>query len=469
MIGPYVFATHGADRRQLTIDMLTRIALTLLVLSALVHPTAGSAQVFDGAARDLLRNMQKQPTDLARYVYLAQAMPGLSTRNRQLAAQYLSFSQCELGIYTQAVLSFPLVITPPAGLELPAQQQWRGAPAADSIAALAADRRIVMINEAHHDAHTRQLTLELLPRLRALGFNYFAAEALLPADADLNKRGYPLESSGTEYLREPLYGDIVRTALRLGYHVIAYDTASPGQGREREQARNLYRQTLARDPSARLFVHAGYAHIDKAPGRLDDMQPMGEILQKLSGQQPLSIDQTAFLEVGLDQGDAYHRLAAAFPAAGPQVLLARSDGKPWSAQPKLYDVSVILPPVLSMAAFGVAAEGAAEPRTGNADGSPRPTQVVAAGSFMQRPAWLSLDGQRHPIPISTALCQGVTPCVVEARYANETDDAIAADRYAFLAAPASSTLYLRPGTYSLHAANMFGRTLSNQALQVPRD
>lgn len=441
----------------------------LLVLAALVHPAAGSAQVFDGAARDLLRNMQKQPTDLARYVYLAQAMPGLSTRNHQLAAQYLSFSQCELGIYTQAVLSFPLVITPPAGLELPTARQWRGAPAADSIAALAADRRIVMINEAHHDAHTRQLTLELLPRLRALGFNYFAAEALLPADADLDKRGYPVASSGTEYLREPLYGDIVRTALRLGYHVIAYDTAVAGQGREREQARKLYRQTLAHDPSARLFVHAGYAHIDKAPGRLGGMQPMGAILQELSGQQPLSIDQTAFLEVGLDQGDAYHRLAAAFPATGPQVLLSRADGKPWSAQPKLYDVNVLLPPVLSMAAFGVPAEGAAEPRAGNADGPARPTPVVAAGSFMQRPAWLDLDGQRRPIPISTRLCQGVTPCVVEARYADEADDAIAADRYAFLAAPASSTLYLRPGTYRLRAANLFGRALSTQTMQVPPD
>jgi len=452
--------------------MLARIALMLLALPTLLPATAAGAQIFDGAARDLLSGMQKQPTDLARYVYLAQAMPGLSERNRQLAAQYLSFSQCELGIYTQAVLSFPLVITSPAGLELPAPQQWRAASAADSIAALAADRRIVMINEAHHDAHTRQLTLELLPRLRALGFNYFAAEALLPVDKDLNERGYPLKSSGTEYLREPLYGDIVRTALRLGYHVIAYDTASPGQGRERDQARDLYRQTLARDPSARLFVHAGYAHIDKAPGRLGDMQPMGEILQKLSGQQPLSIDQTAFLEVGLDQGDAYHHLVKAFPATVPQVLLSRTDGKPWSAQPKLYDVNVILPPVLSMAAFGVAANDATAPRAGSTDGLPQPIRVAAAaaaGSLMQRPSWLSLDGQRHPTPISTALCQGVTPCVVEARYANEADDAIAADRYAFLTAPASSTLYLRPGAYRLRAANMFGRTLSSQTLQVPQD
>ncbi len=449
--------------------MLAKLALLLLVLPPLIGAATAHAQMFDGAALDLLRNMQKQPTDLARYVYLAQAMPGLSARNRQLAAQYLSFSQCELGIYTQAVLSFPLVITPPAALELPDPQQWRAAPAAESIAALAADRRIVLINEAHHDAHTRQLTLELLPRLRALGFNYFAAEALLPGDADLNARGYPLKGSGTEYLREPLYGDIVRSALRLGYHMIAYDTVSPGQGREREQARNLYRQTLERDPSARLFVHAGYAHIDKAPGRLGDVQPMGEILQKLSGQQPLSIDQTAFLEVGLDQGDAYHRLVEAFPATGPQVLLARTDGKPWSAQPELYDVNVILPPVLSLAAFGVPANAATAPRARNADGSPQPARIPATGGFMQRPSWLGLGGQRHPIPISTALCRAVTPCVVEALYTDEPDDAIAADRYAFLAAPAGSTLYLRPGTYRLRTANMFGRTLSSQVLQVPPD
>ena len=447
--------------------MFSRIALLLLALPALLGTANVQAQEFDRAARDLLRDMQQQPTDLARYVYLAQAIPGLSPRNRQLAAQFLSFSQCELGIYTQAVLSFPLTVSALQGLVLPRPEQWRAAPAADAITGMAGDRHIVMINEAHHDAHTRQLTLELLPRLRALGFNYFAAEAL-STDRGLAARGYPTRSSGTEYLREPLYGDIVRRALSLGYHVIAYDTAASGQGREREQARNLYRQVFAHDPAARLFVHAGYAHIDKAPRRLADLQPMGEILKELSGYDPLSIDQAEFLEVGWDQTDAYHQLVKAFPANGPQVLLARTDGKPWSAQPALYDVNVILPPVLNMAAFGGRAGLGGAPDAGNSDAGRLPLGVTAATTHtvMQRPSWLTLAGQRRPFPITTALCRSTIPCVVEALYANESDQATAADRYAFIAASSSTTLYLRPGTYRLRASDVFGRTLSTQSISI---
>lgn len=494
------------------VDMLTRIATILFGLNVLLAAAPACAQVFDGGARELLRNMQRQPNDLARYVYLLQAMPGLSSRNRQLAAQFFSFSQCELGLYTQAVLSFPLSIDAPSKLDLPRPDQWRGVPAADAIAAMARDRRIVMVNEAHHNAHTRQLTLELLPRLRALGFNYFAAEALLPTDARLSKRGYPVKRSGTEYLREPLYGEIVRSALRLGYHVIAYDAGTSGQARERQQARNLYRQVFAQDPSARLFVHAGYAHIDKAPGRLADMEPMGMILKQLSGHEPLSIDQTEFMEVGWDQGDAYHRLIKAFPTTQPEVLLSRADGKPWSAQPTQYDVNVILPASVSMAAFGVTPSTLAEPaaratvphdatretppsimsvilrplqstaafgqdpgpggepgmRTGRSRGSPRQAApALVASTLMQRPSWLALDGQRHPFPISTALCKSITPCVVEALYANESDNAIAADRYAFMADHRSSTLYLRPGNYQLRASNIFGAILSAKKVDIP--
>ena len=479
----------------------------LFGLSVLLAATTSSAQVFDGQARELLRKMQQQPNDLARYVYLVQAMPDLSAWNKQLAAQYVSFSQCELGIYSQAVLSFPLSISMPPNLELPRVDQWRGVPAAQAITAMARDRRLVMINEAHHDAHTRQLTLELLPRLRALGFNYFAAEALLAADSSLSERGYPVQGSGTEYLREPLYGDIVRTALRLGYHVIAYDAGTPGQGRERQQARNLYRQVFAHDPTARLFVHAGYAHIDKAPGRLANMEPMSMLLKELSGLESLSIDQTEFLEVSLDEADAYHRLVKAFPTTQPEVLLSRAGGKPWSAQPTLYDVNVILPPSLSMAAFGEKTSTPAEPDAGSApshdtpdamptsmtaimlrpqlgmatygEDSPRGREsstsaarphgrsALVTTTVMQRPAWLSLDGQRHAFPISTALCKAITPCVVEARYANESDHAIAADRYAFMAGNSSSTLYLRPGNYQLRASNVFGGTLSAQTLTIP--
>lgn len=42
-------------------------------------------------------------------------------------------------------------------------------------------------------------------------------------------------------------------------------------------------RVLARDPDARLFVHAGYAHIDKATGRLGNTEPIAVKLAKLTG------------------------------------------------------------------------------------------------------------------------------------------------------------------------------------------
>src|SRR3546814_5987426 len=120
----------------------------------------------------------------------------------------------ELGLYNEAIRDFPLKSHTSPDTTLPTLAEWKSADAAEVITKLAAGRQLVLINEAHHDAHTRQLTLALLPRLRALGFNYFAAVALSGNDAQLMQRGYPVKDSGTEYLHEPSYGDIVRMADR---------------------------------------------------------------------------------------------------------------------------------------------------------------------------------------------------------------------------------------------------------------
>jgi hypothetical protein len=56
--------------------------------------------------------------------------------------------------------------------------------------------------------------------------------------------------------------------------------------------------------------------------------------------------------------------------------------------------------------------------------------------------------------------------VVETRYGNESDDAIPADRYTFLSAPASSELYLRPGAYRLRAWDIDGKTLDEAVINV---
>jgi hypothetical protein len=445
----------------------TMFAIAFALTFAALVPRA-VAQSFDAATLTLLHDLQRQPNELARYAYLIDVAPKLPPAARNVARQYASFTQDELGIYDEAVLGFPLQSREPTDLQLPAADGWSGRNAVDVVTALAADRRIVLVNEAHHDARSRQLTLALLPRLRKLGFTHFAAEALGDDDPQLAQRGYPIAGSGTEYLREPLYGDIVREALRLGFILVPYDGGTgSAQQREAAQAEALYRQVLAGHPEARLFVHAGYAHIDKAPGRLIQLQPMAARLRALSGLEPLSIDQTDITEVGFDDADIYHQLIAHFPTKQPEILVDRS-GKPWSARPALYDANVILPPSLNVAAFG-------DQHTFGSALGPHTNAVVDTARFslawpdlvyMQRPSWLTLNGQRRPYDISTALCRSATPCVVEAHYVGEPDDASAADRYAFTKSSEATRLFLRPGRYRLRAWDLNGRTLSERQIEI---
>ncbi|MGY3039797.1 hypothetical protein ACVWWQ_001420 [Rhodanobacter sp. TND4EL1] len=442
--------------------------LNVFLVAALTFSSA-IARSYDREGIEMFRQMRKQPSQLARYQYLQQAMPGLSASNQLMAGQFRSFSLDELGLYNQAVLSFPLKSEPPPNLVLADRDEWKSADAVDVIAKLAVDRRIVLINEAHHVAHTRVLTLALLPRLRELGFKYFAAEALGDDDPGLMRRGYPIRRSGTEYLQEPLYGDVIREAIRLGFTIVPYDsTLLDPQLRDAAQANALFQKVFARDPQARLFVHAGYAHIDKARGRLDDIEPMAMKLAALTGFAPLSIDQTQFLESGPEASDAYHVLIHRFPTRSPEVLVNRITGKPWSALPDFYDMNVILPEALDVKTFG---DTALTQFGGATLKNVRDPSRLVAGSMtsfnqMPRPKWLTLAGQRYPFPIDTIMCRKDLPCVVSAVYSRESDDATPADSYAFTAPYASSKLYLRPGAYQLHARNAAGKTLAEKTIRI---
>ncbi len=423
-----------------------------------------AASHYSAAAISMFHGLRQQPNDLARYLYLVQATPDLPAVDRSLAMQMFASTENELGLYNEAVRDFPLKSREAADITLPTMAGWKPADAADVVAGLAADRRLVLINEAHHDAHTRQLTLALLPRLRALGFNYFAAEALVNKDSKLMQRGYPVTSSGTEYLREPSYGDIVRMALKLGFKVVSYDVDDGAiEERESGQANNLYKKVFAKDPTARLFVHAGYAHIDKAKGRLGHVQPMAMHLQALTGIEPLSIDQTQFREQIPAEPGAYQQLSKEFSLDGPTILIHRGSGKPWSAHPDQYDVNVLLPP----SALGAIESGYTQPSTIVNDMN-RNQPMLAHHVNTQRPEWLTLHEQRFPYAISTTLCKVTTPCVVDAHYIDESDDAIAADRYAFMQGETSSKLYLRPGQYRLRAWDVRGRTLSRKIITVKK-
>jgi hypothetical protein len=456
---------------------------------------APAARAQDDRARNWLSAMQ-QPAELARYRYLAIHMQRLPQSDVPWAQQFLAFAENEMGLYSEAVRDFPLRSRLPEGLRVPQPPQWRAADAVETITGLAAGYRVVMVNEVHHDAHTRTLTLALLPRMRAIGFTHLAVEALGVHDEDLATRGYPTVTSGSEYLHEPVYGEIVREALKLGFVVVPYDQAGHGaQDREDLQARNLYERILAKAPEARMLVHAGYAHIDEAAGRLGKVRPMAERLHELSGLEILSIDQADIREdVPRNEHEAYLNILSALRAnhplvsgpmlrpvdtkapvntvyyqlvdtyrpSGPIVLRSTSDGRPWSARPGVYDLNVILPPANERASDYPAHSAIPLKFEGGY------YYVLPPAAQGNRPAWISLDGHRKPVAIDSDLCQKTFPGLVEAHYAAEPDDAVAADRYVFLQRNNANKLWLRPGQYRLRSMDADGAVLHEQTVEVSR-
>jgi hypothetical protein len=138
-----------------------------VLLSTLLVPAA-AAQKFSPEAISMFNALNQQPNDLARYVYLVKTMPDLPGSDRALAIRCSPPPKTSLACTTKRFAISPLKSHVAADTTLPTAAEWKTADAADVINTLATDRRLVLINEAHHDAHTRQLTLPLLPRLRAL-------------------------------------------------------------------------------------------------------------------------------------------------------------------------------------------------------------------------------------------------------------------------------------------------------------
>src|SRR5579875_725284 len=393
--------------------------------------------------KDLLAQYQ-----VMRRAYAADGKPAF----RAIFGQYLSWYQSFIGDYKDAELSFsiqqkPLADDAPSPLTQPG---WHPLPALEYIPQLAKNYRAVFLNEAHNIALTRTLTVRLLKPLREEGFNVFAVETLYHQDIDaLNRRGYPTAASGF-YTREPIYAEMVRTALKLGYRVVAYeaDASHTGDAREAQQADNLWK-ILKDDPNAKLVVNAGYAHIQKT-GKFLGAQSMAEHFVKDSGINPLSVEQTILIphqDRSMNHPD-YDAIVAAVHPTQPTVFVDK-DGKPWSLRPG-YDVSVIFP-----------------------------EEHFVVG----RPTWLALWGARVPVTVNGDVCQRHWPCMVAARYANEPDDAIPADRMVLDPVPLTTIddikitrgdystplgqLYLRPDhRYRLTISDEYGHRIGSTFITV---
>jgi hypothetical protein len=281
----------------------------------------------------------------------------------------------------------------------------RAADAFDRIVAAADTARVVMVNERHHATSDRLLTLRLLPVLRQRGYRYFAAEAFDWRDTAINRRAAAGVGISGGYVDEPVFGEIVREARRLGYTLVPYeaqpeqtagnDSLNPQRRRDRAQARNLHDRIFRGDPAARVLVHAGYAHVQERP--VGTWSPMAWYLRELTGIDPVTVDQTTLAEASTPSKEhpAYRAAVAAGLVRHEAVVLVDSTGH-------------LLPPIaLEAVDMQVLA-----PRTTYTRG---------------RPDWMTLRGRRRPAEVSAPGCAS-RPCIVEARLLNDPGDAVPLDR-----------------------------------------
>lgn len=319
----------------------------------------------------------------------------------------------------------------------------------DAVAAvdsIAGGRQVVMINEEHRTPFHRAFTLRLLEKLYAHGFRYFAAETVEQSDTDLNKRGYPTQNTGY-YTADPIYADLIRTALRLGYKVVPYESAdascrSPENNpefcsdkREREQARNLYERILKNDPQAKVFVHVGRGHNSKAEIS-KEFNFMAYYFKEISRIEPFAIDQLRFSQrfnPALEQ-PLYRFLTKADLLKKPSVF--RSTNGSFYNQGMGYDMLIF------------------HPRLRYENG---------------RATFLQMDGIRQAQKINSeklkivrrgGIFTGAEPVLVQAFYARESDAAVPVDQIIIYPNRQIPVLLLPKGKFRFRSLERSGKLIA---------
>lgn len=152
--------------------------------------------------------------------------------------------------------------------------------------------QVLMVNENHFYPNHRILMIDLLPRLREIGYTYLALETLAETqDSLLNlDGGYPTLETGY-YTREQNYGHLLRRAKNLGYKFVAYENTDETKDREIGEAENLFDKTIAIDPGAKVLVIAGISHILEEPTP-SGKKWMATVFKEKYHIDPLTISQT---------------------------------------------------------------------------------------------------------------------------------------------------------------------------------
>jgi hypothetical protein len=227
--------------------------------------------------------------------------------------------------------------------------------AKEAILKVSEHKQVIMINEEHRNASHREMTLELLPGLYQQGFRYLAVETLSETDSLLNARKYPVTSTGY-YTNDPVFGELIRRALQIGFTVTGYDYAGNRgllQGvsrinpmardntRDSFAARTIINQILSSNPSAKILVHAGRAHAGKF--NIKGIATMAYHFRQFTGIDPFSIDQVSMSGFSnpLDESPVYRYVMRKYDIDRP-ICFQNKKGNIWTQNPG-YDMTIFTP------------------------------------------------------------------------------------------------------------------------------
>ncbi len=439
------------------------------------HPSSGNSVHFCGLVKSGVRSIRYQIltavvllavfcrpafasdlTDPLRHMSSDNILASLSELKMQekayLSSQYREQFLTTIGTllsfvanYDDAIRHFDMMEPTPSSSPELTLDETRPVDALRAIRDIADKSRAIFINEAHHVPQHRAFTTLVLKALYGKGFRYFAAETLKESDKALSSRGYPLISETGFYTNEPLYGDMIRTALRLGFKVIPYESSAecgPGKEdfyfclnlREKNQAENLYARIFKNNPGAKAIVHAGYGHIDERGGK--GWNPMAKYFKEISGIDPFTIDQISMTEhSSVEYENPYYRKAVdQLHIAEPTIFKHKNDNY-WVEPYRLdsYDSQVF------------------HPRSRYEDG---------------RPDWLLMQGSKKPVHLPQDVCEAETPCVVQAFFDHEDDSAVPADQVMITQANQQQALVLPQGKFRIKILGQRGNTLLQYAITV---
>jgi hypothetical protein len=302
--------------------------------------------------------------------------------------------------------------------------------------------QVIIINEEHRAPVHRALTYRLLSTLYAKGFRYFAAETLTIKDSDLSRRGYPTQESGF-YTADPVYGDVIRQAIKLGFKIVHYEhetrCASDNsdvcqEERERGQAQNLYDRVLKQDPKAKILVHVGRTHAAKTNYE-GHYALMAWHFQKITGIEPFTVDQVFYTELKnpLDELPLYRYAANKNLLLKEPTVFESPQGKFFTREG--YDLQVFTPRV----------------------------RYVNG-----RPDWLRLGGVRKAyrfdlkklnLQSEQQKLKAPTPFLVQAFVVGESSDAIPIDQVILYPAKEIPVLLLPKGSFRIRAINEKGEII----------